>query len=382
MSVFKTVSFKKLVLFTVLFVHSSSFAENEYWIKYGRNPVYVKQTDKDTGVERVLKFVHYKGNRLSMELEIEGATAEISRPLSESMIRTLQLDIGEMELANKLIFKENYYGAAELLRPKVYPLIRFHKIPEAFSQLHTPIRTLIGSLISAKKLSEAEDLLSRIALNRVDVKYSDLAIDLLNAYIDQQDYDGATRVVNLLPVEGIYLKNVDYIIGVANILRSADKHQAVIPLYRKAEKHVSGELYTEIQMWLAYSLILANKVDEASVIIDKLEEPPPDDYLFSLYKLLQGSREYHNQNYKYALDVLTRGFVRAQTAYTWVPEMLYLIGDCYAKNESPNAARNVWMEITVLYPDSPWAVNAKESLNRLPPPESEKAAINNEFSQI
>ncbi len=377
----KKVNFKKLFLtsFIVFLIHSSVFAENEYWLKYGRNPVYVKQIDGNT--ERILKFVHYKGNRLSMELDVGGGTAEISRPLSKSMINTLRLDIKAMELANKLIFEENYYGAAELLRPKVYPLIRFHKVPELFSELHTPVRALIYSLIRSRNYSEAEDILSRISLNSVDIKYGELAIDLLNAYLTEQDYEAATRVVNQLPVDGIYSDNIDYIIRVANILRGADKYRAVIPLYRRAEKYVSGETYTEIQMWLAYSLILIDEIDEASVIIDKLEEPIPEATLFSLYKLLQGSREHRKGNYDQALDLLTRGFVRAQTAYTWVPEMLYLIGDCYAKNEHPTAARNVWTEITILYPNSLWAVNASESLEKLPSQELKEDKKTNETSQ-
>ena len=379
-STFETARFKKLflALFIILAVHTSGFAENEYWIKYGREPFQVKQFDGST--ERTLTFVHYKGDRLFMEIETEGGTAEISRPLSESMIRTLQLNISEMELANKLIFLENYYGAVELLRPKVYPLIRFHQIPESFIELHTPIRTLIYSLIKSKNYSEAEDLLARISLDRVDIKYSKLAIDLLDAYIAEQDYDAIARVVNRLPVDGIYSENIDYIIQVANILRGAGKPLAVIPLYRRVEKYVSDETYTEIQIWLAYSLILVDKIDEASVIIDKLEEPTPENPLFSLFKLLQGSREYHRENYDRALDLLTRGFVRTQTAYTWVPEMLYLIGDCYAKNEYLSAARNVWTEITVLYPDSLWAKNATESLGRLPLPKPEKNDEANEAS--
>ena len=103
-------------------------------------------------------------------------------------------------------------------------------------------------------------------------------------------------------------------------------------------------------------------------MIDSMEEPEAKDRLFSLYKLLQGSREHRNGNYGDALDVLTRGFVRAQTSYVWVPEMLYLIGDCYARAEDSTAACNVWSEITVLYPESPWSTRAAESLSKLPKP--------------
>ena len=361
-------------------LHLSCFAENTYWIQYGKNPVYVRQIDGRS--ERILKFVHYKGNRLFLEMETEGKTAEVSLPISKSMINTLHLDIDEMELANKLIFEENYYGAVELLRPKVYPLIRFHKVPEMFSELHTPIRTLIKSLIDLENFSEAEDLLSRISLDYVDVKYSELAIELLDNYLSLQDYDAVTRVINQLPVGGVYSENTAYMIRIANILRGAGKPFAVIPIYRKIERHVSGEQHTEIRMWLAYSLILVDNIDEASLIIDELEEPDPKDELFSLYKLLQGSRAYHNQNYADALDVLTRGFVRAHTSYLWVPEMLYLIGDCYAQSEHVTAARNVWTEITILYPDSLWAVNATESLKQLPPSTPEASDITNSTSQM
>jgi TolA-binding protein len=48
--------------------------------------------------------------------------------------------------------------------------------------------------------------------------------------------------------------------------------------------------------------------------------------------------------------------------------MLYLIGDCYARANDPTAARNVWSEITALYPESPWAKRAAESLSKLPKP--------------
>jgi hypothetical protein len=49
--------------------------------------------------------------------------------------------------------------------------------------------------------------------------------------------------------------------------------------------------------------------------------------------------------------------------------MLYLIGDCYARADDPLAARNVWTEIVILYPESPWAQSATSSLAELQNPE-------------
>jgi tetratricopeptide (TPR) repeat protein len=344
----------------------SGFAENAYWAEFGNQPVYVQQNNGRT--KQTLKFVDFKDGMLVAEMTIDGNVAEMSLPVSESMVKKLSFDVNEMQKANKLIRDGNDAGAIKVLRPVVYPLVKFSQVPELFSQLHSPIRALIGSLISAGELSEADDLLSRIPLNKVSIKYSQLAIQLMHAYFAEENFDAAARIARELPKSGDYTSNISQVVSAADALRGAGEYEAVIPLYREIEGSVPEEVRKNVRMWLAYSLVLANRVDEASPMIDSMAEPDAKDRLFSLYKLLQGSREHRNKNYDAALDVLTRGFVRAQTSYVWVPEMLFLIGDCYARAEDPTAARNVWSEITVLYPESPWSKRAAESLSKLPKP--------------
>lgn len=345
----------------------SSFAENGYWTEFGNQPVYIQQVNG--GSKQTLKFIDYRDGMLVAEIMTDVGVGEMSLPVSESMVNTLRLDLSEMQKANKLIQQGNYAGAVKVLRQKVYPLVKFTEVPELFSQLHSPVRTLISSLISADELTEADDLLSRIALDKIDIKYSQLSIQLMNAYLAKDAFKAAGRIAGQLPKSGAYTPNITEVINAADALRGAGEYEAVIPLYREIESSVPENVRKNVRMWLAYSLVLADRVDEASPMIDSMIEPAPNDRLFSLYKLLQGSREHRNNQYNQALDVLTRGFVRAQTSYVWVPEMLYLIGDCYKQAGDPTAARNVWFEITVLYPDSPWATRAAESLSKLPKPE-------------
>jgi len=359
----KTLLFAALSLGCTL----SGFAENAYWAEFGNQPVYIQQVHGRS--KNTLKFVDFKDGMLVAEMTIDGNVAEMSLPVSKSMVKTLRFDLSEMQKAHKLIQQGNDAGAVKVLRPKVYPLIKFHQVPELFSQLHSPVRALLGSLISAGELAEADDLLSRIALDKVDIKYSQLAIQLMHAYFGKENYEAAARIARELPKSGAYTSNITQVVSAADALRGAGEYEAVIPLYREIEGSVPEDVRENVRMWLAYSLVLADRVDEASPIIDSMEEPEETDRLFSLYKLLQGSREHRKQNYADALDVLTRGFVRAQTSYTWVPEMLYPIGDCYMRAEDPTAARNVWSEITMLYPDSPWAKRAAEALSKLPQPQ-------------
>ena len=188
----------------------------------------------------------------------------------------------------------------------------------------------------------------------------------MNAFVAAEKYDQAAKIAATLPVTGNYAANISPLLNTADALRGAGNYEAVIPLYKTIEPAVPEDLRKNIRMWLAYSLVLSDRLDEATPIIDALEEPAQKNQLFSLYKLLHGSREHSKGNYDKALDILTRGFVRAQTSYTWVPEMLYLIGDCYARTEDTIAARNVWIEVTILYPDSAWAPKAQTALEKLP----------------
>lgn len=338
---------------------------NPYWVEHGAKPVLIQQNNN--GRVQTLKFVNFVDGMLVAELD--GGIGEVSLPVSESMVATLSLEGIDLPALNRMISQENYDGVLRQLRPKAYPLIKFHEVPETFTQLHAPIRTMVDTLLMAGELDEAFDVISRIDMNKVGLKYSELAIELLDDLLNSEKFDKAAKLTAMLPVEGDYAQNISPIIDAADTLRAAGKHNEVIPLYIEIEKVVPAELKDNIKMWLAYSLVLADRIDEATEIINALDEPEPEEELFSLYKLLEGSREYRSDQHAKALDLLTRGFVRAQTSYTWVPEMLYLIGDCYARSEDHAAARNVWTEIVILYPDSPWAKSATSSLAELSSPE-------------
>lgn len=358
-------TFKALLLAaSSIGLNSGSFAANAYWDEFGEQPVFIQQIREHS--EQTLKFVGFEGDRLIAEMEIDGRLGEMSVPVSETMASNFRFDLAVMDEAKMLIGKQKFAEANDLLRPKVYPLIKFHQVPEMMDEMHNAIRILLDSVLSQGELAEADDLINRLVLDKIDIKYSEIAIRLMEAHIEAEDFNAAARIAKVLPKHGEYSVNITPVINAANALRGVGNYEAVIPLYREIVDIVPAKMRTNIRMWLAYSLVLAERVDEASPIIDSMQEPATTDRSYSLYKLLQGSRDHRNENYKNALDTLTRGFVRAQTSYVWVPEMLYLIGDCYAKTEAPMSARNVWSEIKILYPDSPWATNAAEAMEKLP----------------
>lgn len=335
-----------------------------YWEEYGSDPLPVVEVVGGRRLERI--FLDYRDGMLTAQFSAGGAEVEL--PVSDTMAESYQLpDLSFEGPARSAIAAEDYDSALRVLRPAVYPMIRFHSIQESFFQLHRSIRTLLGTLILAGELAEAEAILSRMELDEMGVPYSQIAMQLVNAYLEAGDGRSAARLVATVPLEGKYRRNITGLVQLADGLRNAGEYQAVIPLYQQIEASGPPEFAADAKMFLAYSYVLDGQLGNAREIIDGIEEPPADSRLFSLYKLLEGSLLYQEGSYSEALDLFTRGFVRASTSYSWVPEMLYYIGDCYVRSEEPTAARNVWNEVVLLYPDSSWAGRAREGMSALPP---------------
>ena len=173
------------LVFAIAVVQAPTTAKevNSYWIEYGNEPVLIQQNNN--GAVQTLKFVSFQDGMLVAELE--GGVGEVSLPVSESMVRTLRLDNSKMPEIERMIRRGNFTPALDLLRPKAYPLIKVHQVPESFTQLHSPINSLIETLIKAKEYKEAQDLLNRIQLNKVGIKYSQIAISLMGAYLSEGD---------------------------------------------------------------------------------------------------------------------------------------------------------------------------------------------------
>ena len=139
----------KALLFIVLSLGFSLtvLADNPYWADLGTKPVYVEQSNGRA--KNKLKLIDFKDNMLVTEMTLDGNLAEMSLLANESLFKTLQFNLPEMRQANNLIRNDNYAGVVKLLRPVVYPLVKFSQVPELFTQLHSPLRALIDSLISS-----------------------------------------------------------------------------------------------------------------------------------------------------------------------------------------------------------------------------------------
>ena len=202
------------------------------------------------------------------------------------------------------------------------------------------------------------------------IEYSNLAVQLMDTYLAKGMSEKAMGIALILPVDGIHKGNMLAIRKMADEMRANGDLTAVIPIYRRILELNPDQQGGDTSIWLAYSLVLAGEFAEAELIIGTIQKPNIATPQFSLYQLLKGSLQYQQGNFGEALDMLTKGFVRAQPSYGWMAELLFLIGDCYRQAERFEAARSAWRDIILLYPNSPWAERARGSLPSLPSPKT------------
>lgn len=337
------------------------YAAENYWQQYGQNAVSMEFRGAQD--YEALDFMAYRDGMLVAA--VDQGDVEIALPMGRLLAQNLRFQFPELQNARDHINAQDYEAALTILRPKVYPLIKFHLVPEAFTQMHEPIRLLIDTLVTAGHRAEANAIFQHLTLDRVAPAYSRSAHRLLKAHIQYNEHPQAATLCMRLPLAEPYQLNQTAALNTADALRSSGHYTEIIPIYQKLEPHVSGHQLQNLQMLLAYSLILSGQPAQADERIANIPKPTKDQNLFSLYQLLQGSKLHQQGHHTQALDTLTHGYVHATSDQNWLPEMLYLIGDCYAQIKQTAAAQNTWQELTTLHPKSPWAERVTNRLQTL-----------------
>ena len=131
----------------------------------------------------------------------------------------------------------------------------------------------------AGELAKAQDLLDHIELDKTNLQYSQFAIGLMRKHTVGRTIRPQQRW-RKRSVEGIYRANIAAVVDAADSLRTASQTEAVIHSIARSNLRLPPEVQKSV-LWLAYSLVLSGRLDEASPMIDAMEEPHPTDQQFS-----------------------------------------------------------------------------------------------------
>ena len=345
----------------VIPTHASDY-KNAFWEEFGHRAVAAQLAIGQNMQSVTLKGL--KDGLLMTEMSVDGTVAVMGMPTNDMLVRQLQIPMSDRQAVQTLLREKAFSEALEKLRPLVYPLIAYHKLPISFKVIHQLNFMLLEALIDDQSLQEANDLIRRISLSEAPVHYSRIALELVDRQILAGMYVQASELIASLPLKDAYASNIPKVVIAIHKMRDAQQFELAIPLYRSIEGKLNGIELESIQLWIGYCFANTGQKEASEKQLLNLKIEDKKDKNFPLYQLVNGSIAHQDKQYNEALDQLSKGFVYSQSSDEWVPEMLYIMGDCYFKTGNRVGAQNIWLEITQLYENTPWFSRAQNALNK------------------
>lgn len=307
-----------------------------------------------TGLENaMLEVALANGDAMALSLE------------DPSLQSRLVFQVADISLLSTLQNARNFEGVLRLLRPSVYPLLRFADLPAGYVQFYDPIDMLLGTLIEADELGEAAAILRNNPGLLTQARFQRRVFALIEALASKGESAEAVSLLALIPLEEVPQGLKNALLSFAYRLRVAGEYQALVPVYESMIPMLDGAQKTEAQIWLAYCFINTGERAKGEALLQQMEQPQTSDESFGLYQLLSGYSLYQAGEYAAALDVFSRGLVYASSVDAWIPEISYYIGNCYRELGNATAARNTYTEIFRLWPENPWAQRARAAFEQM-----------------
>ena len=297
------------------------------------------------------------------------------------------VDNDAMQSAKSLIFQGDYIRGLHQLRPIVYPLVKLAPIPKYFdrtriSTFQDDVEYLLGALLEGAQsdsvpenyqtnfMHEAFAIIYMLPLYELDnkefIRKALTTVALLAKTGNPNDSARANYLLNLIPFDKEDEESVAAFFKVAENFRSGGNFTKALEIYEQFFPLTDSPYYREACLWSAFCRASSTppQFGASQLSLDKFlatykaagkPEPPRDTKYYSLWRLVEAILAYRDPLDKLdiALDRVSEAVVYSRIGYEWVPEILALSAQCYAKKGLTETAKNVYMELKVFYPKHP-----------------------------
>jgi len=329
--------------------------------------------------------VNHKGSLNVFTRRHGGFEQELNR--FRSLNITHAVDNDAMHLAKSLIFQGDYIRGLHQLRPIVYPLIKLAPIPKYFdrtriSTFQDDVEYLLGALLEGAQsdnvpenyqvnfMHEAFAIIYMLPLYELDnkefIRKALTTVALLARTGNPKDSARANYLLNLIPFDKEDEESVAAFFKVAENFRSGGNFTKALEIYEQFFPLTESPFYREACLWSAFCRASSTppQFGASQLSLDKFldtykaagkTEPPRDTKYYSLWRLVEAILAYRDPLDKLdmALDRISEAVVYSRIGYEWVPEILALSAQCYAKKGLVDTAKNVYQELKVFYPKHP-----------------------------
>lgn len=272
---------------------------------------------------------------------------------------------------------QEFYDAIEDLERgqalKALPVIRAYAQPflEYMELSHLPgnmlptILTYLEALSAADQWSEAADVATRIPLRLAPPSVLDRIGQLVMALNAAHQIPALDRVhAHILASRQLSEAGLAAILELANQWRESAEYLLAFDLYRKVQA-TEGPHQTRARLWVAYCSFYLGHDIVPTVFLENLPEMEVTTPGYSLRELIKARLNLRDEEYGAAIRSAAAGKTYSNSTDPWYPELLYTLAIAYAQIDMQQAAIATHRELSISFPDSPWAEESLKALEEL-----------------
>ncbi len=309
-----------------------------------------------------------QGAELELRLaDTQSVNERVFIPLNDIQEFILEFAIPEelMEARNALRQDGPEAEVLDLMRPYVWPLVKYLPVPEEHFNIHPLVDEYLGGLIEAGHFDEAYAMVLEIPLTRVTPNYVQHTLNLSERLVEAGSHTRALALLGIVPLTNDDLELHNLLMQYAGQLRSAGNLDEALILYDRI-RSLSGNPYcTKAILWTAYCNVRLNRVESARLFLEEAGELESRDPDFSLRQLVLARIGLLDEDFHEAMEQVSQGVIFSRIGYAWIPELLYTNGLCYESLGNPETARTVYDQLILFFPSNPWADQGRERLEAL-----------------
>ena len=261
---------------------------------------------------------------------------------------------------------------AVVLRPFIYPMIRYLSIPAGKTNIHLLVNNFILGLKREKgpeQIIELKEILEAVDLKHAPPLFTQHALNASLSLLEKGKYEAATQLLLTVPITSDEKYIIEVALKIAEDLELASKNELAIKIYQKLENMGPSSIYELAILYLAYNNLELGHDEAVELYMDRTAGLRHDHPAYSLRQLILAKIYLEKKNKREAIRNVALSVTLGKLTDKWMPESLYLLGFCYEQFEQVKNATEIYKEIQSFYPGKKFAKLASARGKQLPRPD-------------
>lgn len=356
-----------ITFIAICFVATSSWVGAESFLKkYKNQPIAVfNQTGSKGGKGQKMFLIKKDRKQLIFRYQLR-SKQEIGVPFKTKGLKLYYEYPKEFKQARAALRRKDYDEALDLLRPIVYPMVRYVELPPQKFNIREGIELLTEVVVRTENYDEALELIDALPITKLPPAFLAHSFYLADQLVQSGRSRDALSIISKIPLSKEQEKFIPDVMRFGEQLLHAQQIDEALLLFNRIQNIKGVPEANMAKLWTAYCNVSLGKLESAKIFLERASANiSQDSKQFSLMELIHARIAIGNDDYVTAIEHVSKGVVYSDVSDSWAPELLYLSGLSYQRLNNINSAKQIYGEVRLLYPQSNWATLSKEELDEI-----------------